>query len=182
MRGIGWALFDPNQDLPKHLGGLPEYLEQYATYNPGNTRILEYHIHSQSVRIKSTPPFLQQGHTIEYTKTGPKLIEMAVPVKKPRGRPRKHPLPSNRLADVVRKPVSVGTKPGRPLGRPRKQRTQLPESEDSSEVEEEGSMSPLTEFEEEEGEDDYVEENIAVTPAKGGDEVEIGDSEDELMS
>lgn len=173
---IAWALFDPNQGYPSHFSDPPAIFEQFATFKPGNARILEYNIHSQSVRLKSTPPFLQQGKGIEYTRTGPRIVEVAV--KRPRGRPRKHPLPVNGVANVIPKiDRAVSTKIGRPVGRPRK--TKVLESGESDVEEKDGSESPLTDLE---MEDEDADMEIKVKVKEEEQDIEIRDSQDDPMA
>lgn len=68
-----------------YLKGLPPVFREFSFYVPGNKRIVEYNLSSENLRLKSTPAILR-GNRVEYTKAGPKLVE----VKKPaRGRPKK---------------------------------------------------------------------------------------------
>lgn len=91
-----WVLFDPQtHDFPRRSSeDVPALIQRYSRYEPGNARILEYNLESASVRLKTTPAALN-GRTIEYTNTGPKLVEeeATVPpaktVTRGRGRYRK---------------------------------------------------------------------------------------------
>ena len=68
-------------------GEAPPLFQRFAQYQPGNQRVVEFNVMSQSVRLKSTPEVLQ-GKTVEYAKTGPKVVV----VRRGRGRPRKYPV------------------------------------------------------------------------------------------
>ena len=89
-----WVLFDPQaHDYPRRfIEDVPALFRRYERYEPGNKRIVEYNLKTFSVRLKSTPDALG-GKKVEYTKTGPKLIEdeVVLPPKTKRvpGRPRK---------------------------------------------------------------------------------------------
>ena len=73
--GTDWALFDPQRGYPANTLPPPQVFERYATYMAGNRRILEFNAVSQSVRISSTPQVLE-ARAVEYTKVGPRLVEI----------------------------------------------------------------------------------------------------------
>ena len=70
-----WTLFDPQRGYPANTLPPPQVFERYATYTAGNKRILEFNAVSQSVRISSTPQVLE-AKAVEYTKVGPRLVEI----------------------------------------------------------------------------------------------------------
>ena len=67
-----WVLFDPIKSFPRQFPNPPKFMHDYTCYEPGNERVLEYNLVSNSVRIKSTPEVLQ-GKTVRYEQDGPKL-------------------------------------------------------------------------------------------------------------
>ncbi|KAK0352960.1 hypothetical protein LTR91_021312 [Friedmanniomyces endolithicus] len=81
-----WALFDPLRGYPDFLDEEKEPLKHYEppsifqlyeTYEPGNTRIVEFNTISRSLRLRTTPAMLSEGNMeLQYTSTGPKLVDV----------------------------------------------------------------------------------------------------------
>lgn len=77
MKRVDWVLFDPLAGYPKQAGEPPKIFSKYETFRPGNTKILEYNVESQSMRIKSTPKvLLGEGRDVQYLPTGPRIVEV----------------------------------------------------------------------------------------------------------
>ena len=54
-----WVLYDPNKGIPSRFPYLPKIMRPYAHYKPGNNRVLEFNLVSESVRLKRTPTILR---------------------------------------------------------------------------------------------------------------------------
>lgn len=72
-RTVDWVLFDPVKDFPPTLAHPPKFLRAFMHYKPGNDRVLEYNVVSNSIRLKRTPKGLG-GRAVSYTESGPRLV------------------------------------------------------------------------------------------------------------
>nr|OQO21914.1 hypothetical protein B0A51_12498 [Rachicladosporium sp. CCFEE 5018] len=80
MRGLGtakdWVLFDFKRGWPKALKQPPALFVKFQEFKPGNKRVVLFNEGSGNVTLKSTPMCLE-GKGVEYTKSGPKIVEAA---------------------------------------------------------------------------------------------------------
>ncbi|OQN98545.1 hypothetical protein B0A48_15807 [Cryoendolithus antarcticus] len=80
MRGLGtakdWVLFDFKRGWPKALKQPPALFVKFQEFRPGNKRVVLFNEGSGNVTLKSTPMCLE-GKGVEYTKSGPKIVEAA---------------------------------------------------------------------------------------------------------
>jgi len=78
-------------------------------YKHGNKHILEYNLHSHSVRMKRVPEILENSY-IHYTPNGPRLTDSpTAPVKvKPKlQQPRREARPVDIVTKTVRRPLGT---------------------------------------------------------------------------
>ncbi|EME46310.1 hypothetical protein DOTSEDRAFT_22398 [Dothistroma septosporum NZE10] len=69
-----WVLLDIHRGFPPTLPGPPpEIFVRLSCYVPGNKKIIAYNTRSHSIGLRKTPKNLE-GCTVEYHKSGPKLI------------------------------------------------------------------------------------------------------------
>lgn len=172
--GSSWVLFDPAKGFPLAFGDAPAVMERFATFNSGNERVVEFNIVSGSVRIRCTPQLLRDGRSVEYAKTGPKIIDPPTAPKRARGRPRKSSSSGDGVGSVVVKeksPEKNNVKSTRTRGRPRKPPIKVSDSNGSD------SDSSLTDLELVDDDGDWIGDEVEVKIKKELVEVEIGDSE-----
>lgn len=172
-----WALFDPAHGFPPEFGDPPAVMQRFATFAPGNSRVLEYNIDTSSVRTRTTPQLLREGRSVEYTKTGPKIQNAAT--KRRRGGARISDSSTDTVVHTAPKTKSIQTNStiSRPRGRPRKTSIKV---EGSDEGASDGSDSSLTSIElVGEEHDEWIGEEVEVKAKVKKELVEIGDSEAE---